>query len=231
MGFVADVLVESPNLGPIFDEYQTLELTLEDVLVNDQPASESSVHFYFWASDIELEEFTETVASLPNFSAATQTTSVGDRSLVRLTIPEERRDATPYSLLSEYDITILQYRLADGEARFKARYPDRKALAAMREWFTDRDLSFRLQRVYTEEQTGDEFDLTEKQHEALVAAWKAGYYRTPREATLEEVAADLGITQQSLSERLKRGLDTLLEETIVTTNEEGSVVEPPYINR
>lgn len=55
---------------------------------------------------------------------------------------------------------------------------------------------------------------TDKQAEALVAAGKAGYYRSPRQATTAEVAAGLGLGRSAFEERLRgaenRVLNSLL---------------------
>ncbi|HUR25493.1 MAG TPA: helix-turn-helix domain-containing protein [Candidatus Thermoplasmatota archaeon] len=52
---------------------------------------------------------------------------------------------------------------------------------------------------------------TDKQAEALVAAGKAGYYRTPRQATTAEVAAHLGLGRSAFEERLRGGENRMLK--------------------
>lgn len=51
---------------------------------------------------------------------------------------------------------------------------------------------------------------TEKQAEALVAAGRCGYYRTPRSCTTAEVATDLGLGRSAFEERLRGGENRLL---------------------
>ncbi|ESP87461.1 helix-turn-helix domain-containing protein [Candidatus Halobonum tyrrellensis] len=46
--------------------------------------------------------------------------------------------------------------------------------------------------------------LTEKQRRTVMAAFEAGYYDVPRRATTEEIAEDLGVSHQALSERFRR---------------------------
>jgi len=46
--------------------------------------------------------------------------------------------------------------------------------------------------------------VTDRQREALDAAWKAGYYAVPRECTIEEVADDLGCAVSTASALLRR---------------------------
>ena len=56
--------------------------------------------------------------------------------------------------------------------------------------------------------------LTTDQHEALTTAYEQGYFAVPRGADLEAVADDLGVSHQALSERLRRGHETLIGETL-----------------
>ncbi|MFW5965438.1 MAG: helix-turn-helix domain-containing protein [Halodesulfurarchaeum sp.] len=51
--------------------------------------------------------------------------------------------------------------------------------------------------------TIDLYDLTDKQRQAITAAVAAGYYATPRETSLGELADRLDISKSALSQRLK----------------------------
>lgn len=62
---------------------------------------------------------------------------------------------------------------------------------------------------------GDRFGLTCTQAKSLSLACEMGYFEVPRETDLDEVADALGLTHQSLSERLRRGNQALIRNTIV----------------
>ncbi|MFC7231820.1 helix-turn-helix domain-containing protein [Saliphagus sp. GCM10025308] len=49
-----------------------------------------------------------------------------------------------------------------------------------------------------------------------MTAWKRGYFSSP-EVTLEDVASEMDITPQALSNRLRRGYESLIEHTIAVT--------------
>jgi predicted DNA binding protein len=51
---------------------------------------------------------------------------------------------------------------------------------------------------------------TDKQTQALVAAWREGYYESPRKRTTAEVAATLGIGRSAFEERLRAGENRVL---------------------
>lgn len=63
-----------------------------------------------------------------------------------------------------------------------------------------------------EDQMGDH-GLTDEQYRAMKRAVESGYYRVPRRTTLSELAADLDISHQALSERLRRASRNLVTET------------------
>ena len=54
--------------------------------------------------------------------------------------------------------------------------------------------------------------LTDRQREVLEAAYRSGYFRWPREATAEEVAARLGVSSPTLHKHLRQAQERLLEE-------------------
>ncbi len=96
-------------------------------------------------------------------------------------------------------------------------------------WFADRDVlerfrafwqrngGFRLRRLSREADPAAPADgLTDCQREALLTAREMGYFEVPRTASLGDVADELGITASSLSERLRRAQDRLVERAIET---------------
>lgn len=62
--------------------------------------------------------------------------------------------------------------------------------------------------------------LTEQQRETLGLAYESGYFEEPREADLENLADELGVTPSAASGRLKRGMKLLIEETFMLDHSE-----------
>ena len=96
-------------------------------------------------------------------------------------------------------------------------FAHRAAFEAFRD-FWQRNGGFRLHRLTREgdsELPGD--GLTDRQREALRIAYERGYFDIPRRASLDDVAAELGISASSVSERLRRAQTQLIEETVATT--------------
>lgn len=93
--------------------------------------------------------------------------------------------------------------------------PDRDRLARLFAFADTHGVETKLRRVndYAGPVEGA-VDLTAAQREALLTALDAGYFEEPRGATLNEVAAELGISQPAAGGLLRRGLKRLVLATV-----------------
>lgn len=102
-------------------------------------------------------------------------------------------------------------------------FADRAAFDAYRAFCRENGGTFRLDRLLDVDRatgTTDPDDangttpthtgMTDAQREALVTAHELGYFDVPREATLADVADELGVSPPSLSERLRRAQSHLV---------------------
>jgi hypothetical protein len=98
----------------------------------------------------------------------------------------------------------------------RIRFDDHALIGEFTRLLRDRGFSFDLVRLHemSYAQTGSQFGLTPKQHEALITAWQMGYFDLPRETSMAAVAEELGIRPQSLSDRLRRAQNTLIGDTL-----------------
>lgn len=110
---------------------------------------------------------------------------------------------------------------ADGW-RLKVRFLSRDLLGAFRDLVEERARGFDLRRLFevTDPKLG-QYDLTRKQREAMLRTLEMGYYRIPRETTLDAVADSLGISTKALSERLRRGQTNLVANTLAVGGPSG----------
>lgn len=111
--------------------------------------------------------------------------------------------------------TVLESEGLGDHWSFRIRFPRREHLSAFYRDCADRGIALDVREVNHTRPFGDaEIPLTEPQREALLAALDEGYYRIPRDLTLEELARKLGISDTALSQRLRRGLTVLLTSTL-----------------
>lgn len=64
--------------------------------------------------------------------------------------------------------------------------------------------------------------LTEEQRETLLFAYERGYFREPRETSLEALASEMGLSSTAVGGRIRRGINELVQATVV---EEASEAE------
>lgn len=106
------------------------------------------------------------------------------------------------------------------EWELRMRFDDRECLTQFQDYCDEQNIAFELSRLYeiSNPRSGAQFGLTRMQYNALTTAWEMGYFETPRDVTLTEIADELGITEQSLSQRLRRAYHTLIAHTLVFTS-------------
>jgi predicted DNA binding protein len=104
-------------------------------------------------------------------------------------------------------------------------FPDRDALSQSYDFCERKGLSVEMTSIYElDQRRSGQFGLTADQLESLVTAAEMGYYSVPREATLKAVAAELGISHQALSERLRRGHGRLVRNALVIGTDSDDVL-------
>lgn len=109
----------------------------------------------------------------------------------------------------------LQAYHVDGWWHGRLRFPDRGSFSEYREFLDRNGVEFRLKYLHEGGRAADgPAQLTPEQRETLQLAYDRGYFDIPRRVTTTELAAELGISDQAVSERLRRGYCRLLEATL-----------------
>lgn len=77
----------------------------------------------------------------------------------------------------------------------------------------------RSEPALSSQRTADEWpiQLTTAQHETLTTALNMGYYNVSRDTTMDELAGTLGVSQQALSKRFRRGYRNLIEDSLTVS--------------
>jgi predicted DNA binding protein len=128
--------------------------------------------------------------------------------------------------LLEHDGTVLNASGRSDGWHLRILFPDRDSLSATHEFATDNGLSFSLESVADlNEGRGSQFALTEHQHEALLVAYTCGYYDIPQDATMDDLADELGVSAQAVSQRLHRAYRNLVENALVIGHPTESLAE------
>jgi predicted DNA binding protein len=115
------------------------------------------------------------------------------------------------------DGAILEGETTDGYWFLRFRFRDHEDVAAFYQYLADHEITdFSIDSIYelTERTDRESDSLTHEQREALTIAAQRGYFALPREANLGELGGDLGITQQAMSERIRRGVRDVVFDTL-----------------
>jgi predicted DNA binding protein len=115
----------------------------------------------------------------------------------------DRSDATLLELVGDAEEWVL---------RLRGRQEDVESFDA---YCRDLGAAFELRRLYSPSDGTAVLGprITETQRETLRLAYEGGYYEEPRETTLGELAAELGVGERAVSRRLRRGVRSLLAAT------------------
>jgi predicted DNA binding protein len=94
--------------------------------------------------------------------------------------------------------------------------PSREALTTVWEYATDHGMRLDIIEIYgnTAGDGSASYGLTDEQLTALRIAYERGYFQEPRDISLREVAAEMGLSSTAMSGRLRRGMRNLIASTI-----------------
>ena len=206
---------ESFPLGSVFEHHPSVTVELERVIPIDK-----AIIPYIWVHNIEDSKEETIEASFedhPDVKGVTLIDKVGGDCLFRV---EWYPDYT--GILQGITQTPVVLISSSGDSQqwtFEIRAEEREAIATLQEYCREHDLPIQLTSIHTLAgmTVSTEYNLTDTQREALVLAYQRGYYQTPQETTLQEMANSLGITGQALGARLRGGINRLIGSTLITT--------------
>lgn len=172
------------------------------------------VKWIFWASGGNQSAFQAALADDPSVESARVITEIPDRRLYSTTLTGGPEDYT-LRVFTELDIQILDATHNHEQTVVRVRCPSREAFSTLKEAIEETYGTFETRRLYPEEPPNSKgHSVTQPQREALLLAFEAGYFRVPRDTTLEWIADELDISDNAASSRLRRGTAALIQETL-----------------
>ena len=129
-------------------------------------------------------------------------------------------DASRDRLLGAMDAVgaqLLSGRGAGTAWTFEVRFPSHAALSAFNDRCADAGIDITADRVYDPRKPAEEpwFGLTGPQRETLVRAVEGGYYDIPRRMSTADLAEEFDVSDQAITERLRRAIVALAEHTLL----------------
>ncbi|WP_136603152.1 helix-turn-helix domain-containing protein [Salinigranum halophilum] len=214
MSIVAEFTIEAEQflLGRVLRAGGGMNIEIERVV----PASKQ-VMPYVWVSGGDRTAFEEAVRATDEVRELLHLDTIGERSLYRIGW-DETVESLIYGMV-ETNATILEAHGRDNWL-FRIRFNDHESLSAFSEYCQIHDIRLNVRRVHNltaDEVDDDPFDLTDEQREAIELALQKGYFEVPRQATLSDLAVDLDVSQQAISERLRRGTQKVMDVVVDDT--------------
>lgn len=219
MSVLLEFTVEAAQfqLGHVLSDGDGLHFELERIV----PTSDHVMPFVWVATDgdpeVELPAFEERVRDSDRVRELVALDRVEDGGLYRIEWAEDGGGII--GALAETEATVLEAR-GDGRWTFRVRFTDHGLLTDFHNLLTEDGITIHIERTYTfSEETARrrDFGLSAEQREALVLALRRGYFATPSEVDLDELADELGISKQAVSNRIRRGNEKILRPLLLSS--------------
>lgn len=212
MTTTAEFTVDSGDfaLGSCFEGLSDVTIELEKIV----PTSTSVVP-YLWVRAADADELEAALDAHRATQEITLVERIQERHLLRV-------DWNPaheafLHIMVEANVALLSARGTEAKWNLVIRGDTHESISDFQAYCRDAGIPIELTSLsdLSTAEIEDEYGVTETQREALVLAYERGYFDSPRESTLQEIAAELDISRQALASRLRRGHRRLLEATLV----------------
>ena len=196
-----------------FEELPELQVEAERIAAH----SRAWVMPCLWAANAEFDAADEVIEADPSVDDVVEAYEFADEKYYQLDWAEDV-DERIDSYVDQRGSILDAEADADGW-RLRIRFVDREQFDAFRDALDERGTDFELRDLTEPGAPRETFGrLTPDQRDALVAARERGYFEVPREATVRDVAEELDVSHQAVSELLRRGTANLVDATLVTAD-------------
>ncbi len=196
-------------LGTVFENLPDVSVELERLIPHD-----TLIIPYFWVRGAEAADIEASFEAHEGVTDIELIDSVEHEYLMR--VEWEREYVGVLNALAETNLVVLSGIGTATGWDFEVRGESQDEVSEFRSYCQEHDIPIDITAVHSLLPIqGEGYELTDTQREALMLAFERGYFDSPRTATLQEIAEELGITQQSLSSRLRRGHRRLIAATLV----------------
>lgn len=168
-----------------------------------------------WVDTDSFDAFEAAAAADPTIEQLVTSIGVDGMYLCQVTLAEAGREADLYSILVESGSIVQEATVTAEGWQCHFGFSGNTALTEFFEACRTRDLGYDIHRIY-EPSDGQALEegLSVQQREALLTAQDIGYFEIPREASLERLGDSLGISDTAASERVRRGMKNLIDQSL-----------------
>lgn len=214
MSIIAEFTVpaEAFALRSAFDAVPDLTVEVERLATH----SREWVMPFLWASSSDLDAVERALRDDPSVDALQVVGTDGDVREFNVEWSEDVQ-AVVDEIIDQKGI-VQQAEAAHATWYLELKFVDQSAVQRFQAYFRERDDDFELERLTAGTPPKDrEYGLTPEQREVLVTALEGGYFDVPREAQGSDLAAELGVSTNAVSQRLRRATGNLVRNTLTTS--------------
>jgi len=206
----ATLPVDQFALSETLAEYPSVEFDILRLVAN---GTDRAMPF-LWASGEGLDDLPAVLEADPSTENVEVVAELEEEYLLRMDWRANIR-VILYIILEE-NATIIDATGSSESWLFRILFPEHDAVSATHEFCTEYEVDLEFERIYqlSDSIRRGQYGLSEGQYETIVRAYRNGYYEVPRETGLKQLAEHTDVTHQSLSERLRRGHETLIANTL-----------------
>lgn len=209
--------VRLPELHHTLDALSGLSVRLSEI--RSCPPSQPHAFLWIHGGDDDLEAAFADDLSVRSANLLLESDA---QRLYRVDLVDGSKGLQAYEALVDLNGSIMEATSSDGDWTLKTFFPTRCDLSE----FYDRCRTIGLEPELTsltvdhDVPPDREFGLTPVQRRTLIAAAERGYFSVPKETSLVRLAEELDVSDQAVSERLRRGMYRLVQGTLLTPERE-----------
>lgn len=217
MSVIVELTIPSAafELGRILRVEGSTQITLETMVpLGGRPTP------FVRIRDDERESFGRSVRDHPSVNTIHPVSTHESETLYAL--DWEPSDSSLLRRILDLDAVLLGARGTTDTWGLELRFPSHEALSKFQAFYVTEDIEVSIERIYnpTNPDAGPWYGLTAPQRETLASAVESGYYSLPRQISTQELADTFDISDQAVTERLRRGISTLVMNSLLMHKED-----------
>jgi hypothetical protein len=220
--------LDAPALEASLERASEVTVSIE----KQTTSADESLDLTIWASGDRLGEFEEGLDADRTVSRWIAVGGTETRRLYRIRLTQQASSSIDYHGWTDGKAVFLSAERDVGTWTVEGYFPDRSVLQDLAAGCESNDVQFDLLELSDSDglQDSQQFGLSDVQLETLLTALDRGYYSVPRQVNLQELAEPLDVSHQAVSERLRRGVGSLIRSTVAEQCEDGREPTPDQVS-
>ncbi|MFC6836565.1 helix-turn-helix domain-containing protein [Halomarina ordinaria] len=215
MSVVAAYRTASPNLVLASAVSAVPSVTVE--VTRSVPTDGDRPRLFFWVDGGGDGDLTAFETAMEEDATVTDVEAVCETDGARLYRAQVTRAARVYAEADWSDVEARHYGtwFEEGWWYGVTRFPDRRTLAGYRAFLDQVGVRFELLDLFESTDASADYGLTARQRETLELAHENGFFEIPRRSTMGDIAEAFDVSEQAISQRLRRGYARLVESALI----------------